>query len=83
VWFVPTEFTGALKAISAGFGQADEPKALKASPTRKTSSLKSALGDPAAALAAAKAELKSATDSAQTSGVRSGRPFDPEVEKGQ
>jgi regulator of protease activity HflC (stomatin/prohibitin superfamily) len=83
VWFVPTEFTGALKAISAGFGAPDEPKPLKASPGRKATTFSSALGDSARALAEAKAELKSATDSAQSSGVRSGRPFDPEAEKGQ
>jgi regulator of protease activity HflC (stomatin/prohibitin superfamily) len=83
VWFVPTEFTGALKAISAGFGAPDEPKPLKASPNRKATQLTSALGDSAKALAEAKAELKHATDSANTSGTRSGRPFDPEVEKGQ
>lgn len=83
VWFVPTEFTGALKSISAGFGGTDDDKPLKASPNRKAANLTSALGDPAKALAEAKAELKSATDSAQSSGTRSGRTFDPEVEKGQ
>jgi len=44
--------------------------------------LDAALGDAGAALAAAKAELKSATDDATSSGRTSGRPFDPEVEKG-
>jgi regulator of protease activity HflC (stomatin/prohibitin superfamily) len=83
IWFVPTEFTGALKAITAGFGGGgDEPTALKVSPTRKSTAQKSALGDAGAALAAAKAELKSATEDATSSGRTSGRPFDPEVEKG-
>jgi regulator of protease activity HflC (stomatin/prohibitin superfamily) len=82
IWFVPTEFTGALKAITAGFGQAEEPTSLKVSPTRKSTAQKSALGDAGAALAAAKAELKSATDDATSSGRTSGRVFDPEVEKG-
>ena len=45
IWFVPTEFTGALKAITAGFGQADEPTALKVSASRKSTAQKSALGD--------------------------------------
>jgi regulator of protease activity HflC (stomatin/prohibitin superfamily) len=83
IWFVPTEFTSALKAISAGFGGGgDEPTALKVSPTRKSTAQKSALGDAGAALAAAKAELKSATEDATSSGRTSGRPFDPEVTKG-
>jgi len=84
IWFVPTEFTSALKAISAGFGGgADEPTSLKVSPTRKSTAQKSALGDAGAALAAAKAELKSATEDATSSGRTSGKPFDPEVAKGQ
>ena len=82
IWFVPTEFTGALKAISAGFGGQEEAAPLKAAANRKSTAQKSALGDAGAALAAAKAELKSATDDATTSGRTSGKPFDPEVEKG-
>jgi len=82
VWFVPTEFTGALKAVAAGFGAVEEPEPLKRDPKRKSTAQKSALGDAKAALAAAKAELKSATDDAETSGRTSGKPFDPEVEKG-
>jgi regulator of protease activity HflC (stomatin/prohibitin superfamily) len=83
VWFVPTEFTGALKAISAGFGVVDEPKALKVSTTRKATPRTQALTDASVALAEAKAELKSATQDATSSGRESGRVFDPEVEKGQ
>ena len=83
VWFVPTEFTGALKAISAGFGATEESKPLKAAAGRKSTAQKSALGDSAAALAEAKRELREATADATSTGVRSGRPFDPEVEKGQ
>jgi regulator of protease activity HflC (stomatin/prohibitin superfamily) len=82
IWFVPTEFTGALKAITAGFGPQEEISPLKAAAGRKSTAQKSALGDAGAALAAAKAELKSATDDANTSGRTSGRAFDPEVEKG-
>jgi regulator of protease activity HflC (stomatin/prohibitin superfamily) len=82
IWFVPTEFTTALKAITAGFGTEDQPKALKAAANRKSTAQKSALGDAGAALAAAKAELKNATDDATSSGRTSGKPFDPEVEKG-
>ncbi len=45
VWFVPTEFTGALKAVAAGFGGGEEPEPLKRSPKRKSTAQKSALGD--------------------------------------
>lgn len=83
VWFVPTEFTGALKAISAGFGQAEEPQALGRSATRKSTAQKSVLTDPSQALAEAKRELKEAHDDASVSGRTSGKVFDPEVEKGQ
>jgi hypothetical protein len=83
IWFVPTEFTSALKAISAGFGGAEEPAPLKRAAGRKSTPLPSALGDAGAALAAAKAELKSATDDATSSGRTSGKPFDPEAAKGQ
>lgn len=82
IWFVPTEFTSALKAITAGFGPQEKATPLKAATGRKSTAQKSALGDAGAALAAAKAELKSATDDATTSGRTSGKPFDPEVEKG-
>ncbi len=82
IWFVPTEFTGALKAISAGFGGTEDAEPLKATVGRKSTAQKSALGDAKAALAAAKAELKSATDDATQSGRTSGVPFDPDVEKG-
>ncbi|MCJ7827144.1 MAG: SPFH/Band 7/PHB domain protein [Demequinaceae bacterium] len=83
VWFVPTEFTTALKAISAGFGGVEEPKPLGRSKTRKSTAQKSALVDPSTALAEAKRELKEATKDATSSGRLSGQPFDPEVEKGQ
>ncbi len=84
VWFVPTEFTGALKAISAGFGQVEDPKVLKKAPARKSTTKRtSALGDPAKALAAAKAEVELATKDATGAGSASGQILDPEVEKGQ
>src|SRR5690606_11597103 len=51
VWFVPTEFTGALKAIAAGFGVEDAAEPLKANPNRsRKSRLTSALDDPKVAL---------------------------------
>ncbi len=84
VWFVPTEFTGALKAISAGFGQVEDPKPLGRGSARKTPTKRtSALGDSAKALAEAKKQVADATSDANASGTASGRPFDPEVEKGQ
>lgn len=84
IWFVPTEFTTALKAISAGFGLTEEPKALNRSTApRKSTARKSSLLDPQQALAEAKKELKEATDDASISGRTSGKPFDPDVEKGQ
>ncbi|MBN2177164.1 MAG: SPFH/Band 7/PHB domain protein [Demequinaceae bacterium] len=83
IWFVPTEFTTALKAISAGFGQVDEPQALKRSAVRKSTAQKSSLVDPSKALAEAKRELKEATQDVSESGRTSGKPFDPDVEKGQ
>ena len=82
MWFVPTEFTTALKAISAGFGLTEEPKPLKHAATRAASPRSQALSDASVALAEAKAELKSATQDATSSGRESGRTFDPEVEKG-
>jgi len=83
IWFVPTEFTGALKAISAGFGVEDEEDPLKPSPHRKPSNLTSALADPREALAAARREVEDATSDATDAGTKSGRRVDPNAEKGQ
>jgi regulator of protease activity HflC (stomatin/prohibitin superfamily) len=92
VWFVPTEFTAALGAISRGFGGGPTPEDSDAfAPARPagTSPLSpddlgpSALGDAAAALSQARAESAAATEDATRSGTLSGRRFDPEVEAGQ
>lgn len=83
IWFVPTEFTGALKAISAGFGYEEDEDPLKPSPNRKPSNLTSALADPREALAAARREVEDATSDATDAGTKSGRRFDRNAEKGQ
>ena len=92
IWFVPTEFTAALGAISRGFGGAPAPEGPDAfGPARPagTSPLTaedigpSALGNPADAVAQARAESLAATEDATRSGTLSGRRFDPSVEAGQ
>ena len=84
VWFVPTEFTGALKSISAAFGAEVDPEPLKADPNRKKrTNITSALTDPREALAQAKREVEDATSDANSSGSLSGKPFDPNATKGQ
>jgi regulator of protease activity HflC (stomatin/prohibitin superfamily) len=85
VWFVPTEFTGALKAVAAGFGYEEGSEPLKASPTRgaRKSRITSALEDPRAALEEARRMAEGVTADAEAHGIRSGKPFDPEAEKGQ
>lgn len=86
VWFVPTEFTGALKAVSAAFGGEQAPEPLVASKNRgkgRASKLTSALTDPAEALRQAKQEVQDATSDATDAGTKSGRPFDPNAAKGQ
>lgn len=84
VWFVPTEFTGALKAIAAGFGVEDAAEPLKANPSRsRKSRLTSALDDPKVALEEARRLAEDVAADAEVAGTGSGKPFDPEVEKGQ
>lgn len=86
MWFVPTEFTGALKAIGAGFGLTDDAEPLKRDTTKaesRASRITSALTDPAEALRQAKQEVEDATSDATDAGTKSGRPFDPNAEKGQ
>ncbi len=84
VWFVPTEFTGALKAVAAGFGVEDEPEPLKrAAGTGRKARLTSALADPKAALEEARRQVEDVTADAEAAGTRSGQPFDPDAAKGQ
>ncbi len=89
VWFIPTEFTAALSAISKGFGgppdtegdgvswrpAGDSPLGGDLPPTSLT--------DPAEALAEARRESAAATADATRSGTLSGHRFDPSVEAGQ
>ncbi|WP_061962009.1 SPFH domain-containing protein [Demequina flava] len=86
VWFVPTEFTGALKSISAAFGQEEQLDPLTRDQDRdreRSSRITSALADPAEALRQAKQEVEDATSDATDAGTRSGRPFNPDAERGQ
>jgi len=93
VWFVPTEFTAALGAISRGFGgaapatPADDAFAAARpagqSPLGPDDLGPSALTDPAQALAEARQQSAAATQDATRSGTLSGQPFDPAVEAGQ
>ena len=86
VWFVPTEFTGALKAVAAGFGEIDEPEPLARATdkgARRRSRLTSALADPKAALAEARRQAEGVAAEAEDAGTGSGKPFDPDAAKGQ
>lgn len=86
VWFVPTEFTAALKAVAAGFGMEAESAPLERDPERaanRTSRITSALADPRAALEEARRQVAGVSAEAEAAGSRSGKPFDPEAEKGQ
>jgi regulator of protease activity HflC (stomatin/prohibitin superfamily) len=86
IWFVPTEFTGALKAVAAGFGVEDGAEPLKRDPgtaSKRKSALTSALEDPRKALEEARRLAEGVTADAESHGTRSGIPFDPEAEKGQ
>ncbi|WP_062518140.1 SPFH domain-containing protein [Demequina gelatinilytica] len=86
MWFVPTEFTGALKAVAAGFGVTDESEPLERDPERarsRTSRITSALADPRAALEEARRQAEGISGEAEQAGTRSGKPFDPDAEKGQ
>ncbi len=86
MWFVPTEFTGALKAVAAGFGVADEAEPLGRDPERtrtRASRITSALADPRAALEEARRQAEGISGEAEQAGTRSGKPFDPDAEKGQ
>ena len=86
IWFVPTEFTGALKAVAAGFGYEDGAEPLKRDPgaaSKRKSALTSALEDPRKALEEARRLAEGVTADAESHGTGSGKPFDPEAEKGQ
>src|SRR5690606_38478792 len=83
VWFVPTEFTGALKAVAAGFGVEEEPEPLKARGGQRKSRLTNALADPKAALAEARRQAEGVSADAEAAGTGSGQPFDPNASKGQ
>ncbi|WP_062292026.1 SPFH domain-containing protein [Demequina phytophila] len=86
VWFVPTEFTGALKSISAAFGEEEAPSPLERDPERAKragSRITSALADPRAALEEARRQAEGVSAEAEQAGSASGKPFDPDAEKGQ
>ena len=85
IWFVPTEFTGALKAIAAGFGVEDaaEPLARSEASKKRKSAITSALEDPRKALEEARRLARGVTEDAESHGTRSGTPFDLDAEKGQ
>src|SRR6478752_8850090 len=84
IWFVPTEFTGALKAVAAGFGYEDGEEPLKRDPeavAKRKSRITSALEDPRQALEEARRLAEGVTADAESHGTRSGKPFSPEAEK--
>ncbi len=91
-WFIPTEFSAALKAVAKGFGGAggdDElgpefaARPAGTSPVRAEDLGPSALTDAAQALAEARRESQAATADATSAGTLSGRPFDRAAEAGQ
>lgn len=90
VWFIPTEFTAALSAISRGFG-GSTPETDAGGPSRPPGSSPLgaddlgpvALRDPSEALAEARRQSAAATEDATRSGIHSGLPFDPGAEVGQ
>ncbi|QIK83404.1 SPFH domain-containing protein [Sanguibacter sp. HDW7] len=92
LWLVPTEFTAALGAISAGLGgtvptvpmpPADDAEAAAARRRERLSFESSGLRNPAEALAEARRQAEAATVDATAAGQRSGRPFDPDATRGQ
>ncbi len=85
IWFVPTEFTGALKSVSAAFGDVAEPEPLErdAARAKRKSSITSVLADPRVALEEARRMAEGASADAESAGSKSGQPFNPDVAKGQ
>ncbi len=85
MWFVPTEFTGALQAIGAGFGVTDaaEPLTRSEASAKRKSRITSALADPKAALEEARRQAEGVAAEAEGAGTGSGVPFDPNASKGQ
>ncbi|WP_199421822.1 SPFH domain-containing protein [Actinotalea solisilvae] len=92
VWFIPTEFTAALGAISKGFGgpgaTAGDDLAFDSGRPAGTSPLgddlpPTSLTDPSEALAEARRQSAAATEDATRSGTLSGRPFERSTEAGQ
>jgi regulator of protease activity HflC (stomatin/prohibitin superfamily) len=88
MWFIPTEFTTALKAIAGGFGP--QPDGDTGIAWRKPG--ESPLGDDlpptslataSEALAEARRQSQAATADATSAGTLSGHRFDPSVEAGQ
>ena len=90
-WFIPTEFSAALKAVAKGFGGAGDDelgpefaaRPAGTSPVRAEDLGPSALTDAAQALAEARRESQAATADATSAGTLSGRPFDRTAEVGQ
>jgi regulator of protease activity HflC (stomatin/prohibitin superfamily) len=90
VWFIPTEFTAALKSISHGFGgTGDDGGGIISSLPAGTSPISredlgpSALADAAQAVEEARRQSEAATADATSAGTFSGRPFDRTAEAGQ
>jgi hypothetical protein len=90
VWFVPTEFTAALKAITRGFGGTGEDagpevpdRPAGSSPVTKEDLGPSALADAATAVEEARRQSEAATADATSAGTLSGQRFDPSIEAGQ
>jgi hypothetical protein len=72
--------------VAAGFGYEDGSEPLKRDPeasAKRKSSLTSALEDPRKALEEARRLAEGVTADAESHGTGSGKPFDPEAEKGQ
>ena len=89
VWFIPTEFTAALKSITKGFGGEPDgdddgvPWRSGGGSPLGDALPESALTSPAEALAEAKRQSEAATTEATSAGTQSGAPFDPGAEAGQ
>ena len=93
VWIIPSELSGALSQLTAGFAGALSPAAgpgegsaarpAGVSPLRPGDLPPTALTDPAIALAEARRESEAATADATSAGSLSGLPFNPADAAGQ